>query len=139
MDLNLIWFLLIAVLWTGYLILEGFDYGVGMLIPILGKKRVRDLGKADVTKMMNDILIGKTRAVRKTKNLRGKSILRGGPGAASRTVGLLGGILTYANDAGIVDRNVAHGIKKPKDRVRNRRLSTAEYREMGEVWIGMEC
>jgi len=105
----------------------------GHIIPILGKKRVRDLGKADVTKMMNDILIGKTRAVRKTKNLRGKSILRGGPGAASRTVGLLGGILTYANDAGIVDRNVAHGIKKPKDQVRNRRLSTAEYRQMGEA------
>lgn len=105
----------------------------GHIIPVLGKKRVRDLSKADVTKMMNDILIGKTKAVRKTGNLRGKSILRGGPGAASRTVGLLGGILTYANDAGIVDRNVAHGIKKPKDQVRNRRLTAAEYREMGEA------
>ena len=37
LDLPLIWFLLIAVLWTGYLILEGFDFGVGMLLPILGK------------------------------------------------------------------------------------------------------
>ncbi len=35
--LQVVWFVLIAVLWTGYLILEGFDYGVGMLIPILGK------------------------------------------------------------------------------------------------------
>lgn len=105
----------------------------GHIIPVLGKKRVRDLSKADVTRMMNDILIGKTKAVRKTGNLRGKSILRGGPGAASRTVGLLGGILTYANDAGIVDRNAAHGIKKPKDQVRNRRLTSTEYREMGEA------
>ncbi len=32
-----LWFILIAVLWTGYLILEGFDYGVAMLIPFLGK------------------------------------------------------------------------------------------------------
>ncbi|MFH5823908.1 cytochrome d ubiquinol oxidase subunit II [Georgenia sp. AZ-5] len=32
MDLALLWFLLIAVLWTGYLVLEGFDFGVGMLL-----------------------------------------------------------------------------------------------------------
>jgi cytochrome bd ubiquinol oxidase subunit II len=35
--LQLIWFVLIAVLWTGYLFLEGFDFGVGMLMPILSK------------------------------------------------------------------------------------------------------
>lgn len=35
--LQVVWYLLIAVLWIGYLILEGFDYGVGMLIPFLGK------------------------------------------------------------------------------------------------------
>jgi cytochrome d ubiquinol oxidase subunit II len=33
--LQLIWFLLIAVLWTGYLVLEGFDFGVGMLLPFV--------------------------------------------------------------------------------------------------------
>jgi cytochrome d ubiquinol oxidase subunit II len=36
--LQILWFGLIAVLWTGYLVLEGFDFGVGMLLPILGKK-----------------------------------------------------------------------------------------------------
>ncbi len=35
--LQLVWFVLIAVLWTGYLFLEGFDFGVGMLLPFLGK------------------------------------------------------------------------------------------------------
>lgn len=35
--LQVVWYVLIAVLWTGYLVLEGFDYGVGMLIPFLGK------------------------------------------------------------------------------------------------------
>lgn len=35
--LQLVWFGLIAVLWIGYLVLEGFDYGVGMLIPYLGR------------------------------------------------------------------------------------------------------
>ena len=35
--LQVVWYVLIAVLWIGYLVLEGFDYGVGMLIPFLGK------------------------------------------------------------------------------------------------------
>lgn len=37
MDLPVIWFLAIAVLWTGYLVLEGFDFGVGALLPVLSK------------------------------------------------------------------------------------------------------
>ncbi len=39
MDLPTVWFLLIAVLWIGYFVLEGFDFGVGMLLPILGGSR----------------------------------------------------------------------------------------------------
>src|SRR6187402_2470876 len=38
MDLAVVWFVLLAVLWTGYLVLEGFDFGVGMLIPFVGKQ-----------------------------------------------------------------------------------------------------
>ena len=37
MDLQLIWFGLIGLLWAGYLVLEGFDFGVGALLPVLGK------------------------------------------------------------------------------------------------------
>lgn len=37
MDLPTVWFILIAVLWTGYLVLEGFDFGVGMLLRVLGR------------------------------------------------------------------------------------------------------
>ena len=37
MDLNTLWFILIAVLFIGYFFLEGFDYGVGMLVPFMGK------------------------------------------------------------------------------------------------------
>ena len=35
--LQLVWFGLVAVLWIGFLVLEGFDFGVGMLIPYLGR------------------------------------------------------------------------------------------------------
>ncbi len=37
MSLPTLWFVLIAVLFVGYLFLEGFDYGVGMLLPFVGK------------------------------------------------------------------------------------------------------
>ncbi len=37
MDLNTLWFILIAVLYSGFFLLEGFDYGVGILLPFLGK------------------------------------------------------------------------------------------------------
>ncbi|MDR3563211.1 MAG: cytochrome d ubiquinol oxidase subunit II [Negativicutes bacterium] len=37
MELNILWFILLTVLFTGFFFLEGFDYGVGMLLPFLGK------------------------------------------------------------------------------------------------------
>ena len=37
MHLTTLWFILIAVLWTGYFVLEGFDFGVGALLPVLGR------------------------------------------------------------------------------------------------------
>ena len=104
------------------------------IIPLLGSKCVTHVTKADVTAMMKDIMAGKTQATEKTKKLRGKSIVRGGLGAASRTVGLLGGIFTYARDElGIIEANPAHGVRKPKDAVRKRRLNEDEYRALGRI------
>ncbi|MDA8370829.1 MAG: cytochrome d ubiquinol oxidase subunit II [Nocardiopsaceae bacterium] len=37
MELPVIWFIAIAVLWIGYFVLEGFDFGVGTLLPVIGK------------------------------------------------------------------------------------------------------
>lgn len=103
------------------------------IIPLIGNRRVKDLVKADIAKVLKDVMAGKTAVTVKTKKLRGKSIVRGGAGTATRTVGLLGGILTYAMEAGIITSNPAHGIRKPKDNVRGRRLTEAEYRTLGEM------
>ena len=35
--LETVWFLLICVLWTGYLVLEGFDFGAGVLLRVIGR------------------------------------------------------------------------------------------------------
>ncbi len=49
MDLQIFWFVLIAVLWGGYFLLEGFDFGVGMLLPFLPRderERSQMLGRS---------------------------------------------------------------------------------------------
>ncbi|HBO2075786.1 TPA: tyrosine-type recombinase/integrase [Pseudomonas aeruginosa] len=103
------------------------------IVPLIGNRRVKDLVKADIAKVLKDIMAGKTAVAVKTKKLRGKAVVTGGAGTATRTIGLLGGILTYAMEAGIITSNPAHGIRKPKDNVRDRRLNEAEYRTLGKM------
>src|SRR3977135_2231896 len=40
MSLETVWFCIVAMFWIGYLFLEGFDFGVGMLLPVLGRDDV---------------------------------------------------------------------------------------------------
>ncbi|WP_017605392.1 cytochrome d ubiquinol oxidase subunit II [Nocardiopsis alkaliphila] len=42
MELAVIWFVAIAILWIGYFFLEGFDFGVGTLLPFMGKRNSVD-------------------------------------------------------------------------------------------------
>jgi hypothetical protein len=48
------------------------------IVPLIGTRRVKDLAKADINKVLKDIMAGKTRVSVKTKRLRGKAIVRGG-------------------------------------------------------------
>jgi hypothetical protein len=64
------------------------------IVPLIGTRRV--LFKADINKVLKDVMAGKTRVSVETKKLCGKANVRGGAGTATRTVGLLGGILTCA-------------------------------------------
>jgi integrase len=101
------------------------------IIPLLGLRRVADLTCVDVAKFMRDVAAGKTALVEKTKKLRGKAVVEGGRGAATRTVGLLGGILTFAVSEGILAANPVHGVRRPADRKKKVRLTPAGYRELG--------
>jgi integrase len=105
------------------------------IIPLLGTRRVKDITPSDINRFIRDVISGKTKADVKTK-ARGRAIVRGGAGTAARAVGLLGGILTYAIEHGIIERNPVHGIRKPADRVKTRRLSEQDYRVLGKVLNG---
>lgn len=101
------------------------------IIPLIGRRTVKDLTSADVRKFLQDVIAGKTAGEFKTAK-RKRTISRGGPGAASRTKGLLGGILTYAVQEGYRLDNPATGVVRPKDQTRQWRLDDAGYRELGE-------
>ena len=103
------------------------------IVPLLGNKRVQSLKPADINRFVEDVASGKSATIEKTNKRRGKSIVKGGLGTASRTVGLLGGILTYAVDQGLIERNPVHGIRKPADGAKKRRLSDDEYRLLGQI------
>lgn len=108
------------------------------VLPLLGKRLVKDLQASDIARFVRDVQSGKTAAVVKT-GLRGKAVVEGGPGTAARTVGLLGGILSYAVGEGIIPANPATGVKRPADKRRTRRLSVEEYEALGRCLTEAEA
>ena len=79
---------------------------------------------------MHAVAVGETAQIRKTK-ARGVSKVRGGRGVATRTIGLLGAIFTYAIDRHMRADNPAHRVRKFAENRRERRLSEAEYAALG--------
>jgi integrase len=108
------------------------------IVPLLGSKLVHELTRADVTKFIRDVSIGKTAIVEKTLQLRGKAIVRGGAGTAARASGFLGAILNYAVSEGIIEHNPARGVPRQADKKRTRRLTPAEYPALGVAFREVE-
>ena len=102
----------------------------GHIVPLLGNLPVASVTRADIEDAMHKIADGKTVRTSRTK-VRGKSIIRGGKGVATRTVGLLGGIFAYAVERGMRRDNPAHGVRKYAEQRRDRRLSDQEYALLG--------
>src|SRR3954454_20316672 len=80
--------------------------------PLLGHRAVKDLTQADLRAFLRDVITGKTKAEFTAKGGR-RAFVTGGSGTATRTMGLLGGILGYAVEEGYRPDNPAHGIVKP--------------------------
>jgi integrase len=81
---------------------------------------------------MQAVASGKTADDVKT-GLRGRAIVSGGRGTATRTVGLLGGVLSFAVVEGVISINPARGIKRPADHRREIRLSVEQYAQLGQA------
>ena len=100
--------------------------------PLLGRYAAAAVTRADIERFMHAVAEGKSAARVKTKR-RGLARVRGGRGTATRAVGLLGAIFTYAVRLGLRPDNPVHGIIRFADGRRERRLSDQEYAMLGEA------
>ncbi|MDB5735351.1 MAG: integrase [Alphaproteobacteria bacterium] len=84
--------------------------------PLLGTRPVASLTHADLEKFLRDVMAGKTatKVPQAAKRARGGQTT-GGAGAASRTLGMLGTILERAVRDGVLAKNPARGVARPKD------------------------
>ena len=106
--------------------------------PLLGNRRISDVTRADVSQFMQDVAAGKTAADVKTGK-RGRAIVMGGKGTATRTVGLLGGIFSFAVEAAWLKENPVRGVKRYRDRRNERFLAAGELTRLGEALAAAEA
>ena len=107
------------------------------IVPLIGKRTVKDFTAIDAGKFQRDVIAGKSAADVKTK-LRGRAIVTGGKGTAARTMGLLGGIFSYAVSEGYRLDNPCNGIVRPKDGTHEWRMDDAGYRHLGKCLTAAE-
>ena len=107
------------------------------IMPLLGKKRVKDITQNDIRRFMKDVADGKTKADEKTGKY-GRAIVKGGRGTAARTVGLLGGIFSFAVSEGIRPDNPVRGVMRYPDGKSERHLSREEMATLGEALAAAE-
>ncbi len=101
--------------------------------PLLGRMLVTALTRQDIQAFMHAVAEGKTAKRVKTEKKRGLSNVRGGRGTATRTVSLLGSILTFAVERGIRADNPVRGVRTFAQNKRERRLSDDEYAALGSA------
>jgi integrase len=100
--------------------------------PLLGDLPVAAVKRDDIDRFLHNVSEGKTAGRTKTGKKRGLARVTGGRTAATRAVGLLGAIFTYAIRRGMCLDNPVRGVSRFADRRRDRRLSEEEYRMLGE-------
>lgn len=105
--------------------------------PLLGSRLVTAITRGDLARFIKDVAEGKTAADVKTKK-RGRAIVTGGSGTANRTLGLLGGIFSFAIDQKYRPDNPVHGLKRFTERKIERFLSAKELARLGDALTGAE-
>ncbi len=102
------------------------------VVPLLGTKVTQQLSPEMIRKWQSDVVAGKTAIDERTK-ARGRAIVTGGQGAATRAMSALSSMLTWAVKRGMIPSNPALKVDKLQQRRRNRFLSEEEARRMFAV------
>ena len=102
------------------------------VLPLLGRRRIDQITRADVERMLIDVSAGKTASSTPRARPRG-SVAKGGHGTAGQALAVLGAVMSFAMGRGLIDANPVRGIKKPPIRKMERFLSEAEIARLGEA------
>lgn len=105
--------------------------------PLLGRKPITALTAADISRFQADVAAGKTAADVKTK-ARGRAIVRGGKGIASRSVVILSAMLQFAVGRKLISANPAKGVEIAKGTKKERFLVDREVVAVAEALTSME-
>ncbi len=109
------------------------------VLPLLGKKRVSDIGAADIERFFRDVENGKTAKNEKT-GPRTRIIVKGGSGAARKVFQDFSAVLSFAKRFGIVDTHPCDKAVVKKTYVpRTRFLSMDELRRFGAACDALEA
>ncbi|MFO1075134.1 MAG: site-specific integrase [Geminicoccaceae bacterium] len=110
------------------------------VMPMLGARKLRTLRPSDIEALIDDVAIGRTaRTVEGDAKKRGRIVVRGGRGVASKIGPYLGSAFSWAIRRGWLDNNPCAGVKKIKTRSAERYLSTEEFARLGAALAALEA
>jgi site-specific recombinase XerD len=103
------------------------------IVPLIGTVSAKDLKRSDVQRMADGIASGATGGIFKGKQ-RGRAVVTGGAGTASRVVELLGGIYSWAQKRDLVPGpSPTRGVETMRGEPKQSVLSPAQIRALGKA------
>lgn len=114
------------------------------VVPLLGKRRVSEIGPGDIERFVADVQQGRTARDEWIEGVPGKRatriIVKGGDGAARKVVRDFSAVLSFAKRRGIVQVNpVENAAVRKTDGRRDRFLSLEEMRRLGSALDALEA
>ncbi|WP_197420486.1 tyrosine-type recombinase/integrase [Sphingomonas sp. CCH5-D11] len=95
--------------------------------PLLGHIKASEITRADIEAFKKDVVLGRT-AKNEKLGFRARSIVKGGKGVVTRTLGTLGAIFVWGGENGYVDTNPVRGVKRFADKQKKAMLTSEQYR-----------
>ena len=108
------------------------------VVPLIGKKRVGDVGVQDINDMIQRISNGATARDAPSPKKRGRIAVRGGPGAARKVASDLSILFSYAIEKRIVLSNPVSHARKPRAGKRQQFLSAQEINRLATALSDLE-